>query len=79
MISSYPKEFYIKLENNEHLLGRLTLNMSSSLLHVEIDIVFEETKKIYKHIYVLYNQVDENEAINNALQFFSNYLRNPSV
>jgi len=74
----YPRELYLEIQNNPHLLGRLTLVKGESCFHVEVDLVFEESKKIYRHIASLFNQLEEQEAIDLAMQSFAKFLRGQS-
>lgn len=74
MKTEYPQEFYIKIDNNENLLGRITLNSIRSKFHIEIDIVFNESKKIFKHIGQEFEIEDSQEAVDLGVMKLSRYL-----
>jgi predicted transcriptional regulator len=74
----YPRELYLEIQNNPHLLGRLTLIKAQKHFHVEVDLVFLESKKIYRHINSLYNLSEEQEAIDLAMQKLAKFLRGES-
>jgi hypothetical protein len=49
-IQEFPAEFFIKIEGQEFLLGRLSVNKMNQSFWVEIDIVQKESKKIWAHV-----------------------------
>ena len=73
-IKEFPAEYFIKLEGQDFLLGRLSINKMNSSYWVEIDIVTKESKKIYAHVGNLYNSTDIDEAITSSVQMLSNYV-----
>ena len=72
-IKEFPAEFFIKLEGQDFLLGRLSINKMNSSYWVEIDIVQKESKKIFAHVGNLYNTADLDEAVTRSVQMLSNY------
>lgn len=62
------QEKYIELENNPYLLGRLTVHEVRGLFHVEVDIIHQESHKIFKHIDIIYNQSNAHEAFLTGVQ-----------
>ncbi len=73
--TQYPRELYLEIQNNPHLIGRLTIIKVSLCFHVEVDLVFSESKKIYRHVTSIFNQDDEQEAVDLAIQQFSTFLK----
>jgi hypothetical protein len=73
-ITEFPAEYFIKLEGQDFLLGRLSINKMNSSYWVEIDIVTKESKKIYAHVGNLYNMTDVDEAITSSVQMLSSYV-----
>lgn len=73
-ISEFPAEFFVKLENQDFLLGRLSINKMNHSYWVEIDIVQKESKKIWAHVGDLYDIKELDEAIDMSVQSLSNYL-----
>lgn len=62
------KELFIQFENDPLHLGRLSLYPTHNGFEVHIDIVFEETRKIFKHLTIMQTaNNDEKEVIQNAL------------
>jgi hypothetical protein len=74
-ITDFPAEFFIKLEGQEFLLGRLSINKMNESFWVEIDIVQKESKKIWAHVGNLYNMLDLDEAITSSVQMLSSYTK----
>lgn len=72
-ITEFPAEFFIKLEGQDFLLGRLSINKMNTSYWVEIDIVQKESKKIFAHVGNLYNTPDLDEAVTRSVQMLSNY------
>jgi len=70
----FPCEYFLKLEGQEFLLGRLSINKMNGSFWVEIDIVTKDSKKIYAHVGNLYNQTDLDEAITNSVQKLSGFV-----
>lgn len=61
------KELFIPFENDPLRLGRLSLYETHAGLEVHIDIVFEESRKIYQHLTIIRSNDSEDEVIQNAL------------
>jgi len=74
-IQEFPAEFFVKLEGNEFLLGRLSVNKMNSSYWVEIDIVQKESKKIFAHVGNVYNISELDEAVDRSVQTLSDYLK----
>jgi len=77
-IQEFPAEFFVKLEGNEFLLGRLSVNKMNSSYWVEIDIVQKESKKIFAHVGNVYNISELDEAVDRSVQTLSDYLKSKS-
>ena len=73
-ISEFPAEYFIKLEGQDFLLGRLSINKMNDSYWVEIDIVQKESKKIFAHVGNLYNTKDLDEAVTSSVQMLSSYI-----
>lgn len=74
-ISEFPAEFFVKLEGNEFLLGRLSINKMKASYWVEIDIVQKESKKIYAHVGNVYDISELDEAVDRSVQTLSDFLK----
>jgi hypothetical protein len=74
-ITEFPAEYFVKLEGNEFLLGRLSINKMNSSYWVEIDIVQKESKKIWAHAGDLYGINELDEAVDRSVQLLSDYLK----
>ena len=75
MALDYPKELFIELRGEQDFVGRLTVNKFSKNYGVEIDVVHRESKKIFRHVDILYGQISEEEATKNGLQRFADFLK----
>lgn len=75
-ITEFPAEFFIKVEGQEYLLGRLSINKMTGSYWVEIDIVQKESKKIWVHVTDLYGITEVDEAIDRSVQVLSDYFKN---
>jgi hypothetical protein len=73
-ITEFPAEYFIKLDGQDFLLGRLSINKMNTSYWVEIDIVQKESKKIFAHVGNLYNTADLDEAVTRSVQMLSNYV-----
>ncbi len=74
-IKEFPADYFIKLEGQDFLLGRLSINKMNDSFWVEIDIVTKESKKIFAHVGNLYNVSDLDEAITSSVQMLSKYVK----
>ena len=74
-ITEFPAEYFIKLDGQEFLLGRLSINKMNGSFWVEIDIVQKESKKIFAHVGNLYNTEDLDEAVTRSVQMLSSYVK----
>jgi hypothetical protein len=76
LLEQYPKEHFVVIENEPDFLGRITINKINEKYCAEIDIVQEESRKIFKHVNILYDREDELDAIDSAMQVLARFLRN---
>lgn len=74
-ITEFPAEYFIKLDGQDFLLGRLSINKMNTSYWVEIDIVQKESKKIFAHVGNLYNTADLDEAINRSVEMLAKYVK----
>jgi|SaaInlStandDraft_5_1057022.scaffolds.fasta_scaffold105313_2 hypothetical protein len=71
----FPKEFKIELVGLSPLLiGRVIVLAQMETYCFEIDIVQNESGKIYKHVTTLFNQPDFDDGLNLAVQQVRDYL-----
>ena len=77
-IKEFPAEFFIVLDGQDFLLGRLSINKMNTSFWVEIDIVQKESKKIFAHVGNLYNVSDIDEALTSSVQMLSGYVNKKS-
>jgi hypothetical protein len=73
-IKEFPAEYFIKLADQDFLLGRLTINKMTGSFWVEVDIVQKESKKIWAHVGNLYGIKELDEAVDLSVQSLSNFL-----
>ncbi len=74
-IVEFPKEIFLKLEGQEFLEGRLTINQLKNSYWVEVDLVQIESRKIWVHVGDLHNIPSEDEATYRSVQMLSDYLK----
>ena len=74
-ITEFPAEYFIKLDGQDYLLGRLSINKMNDSYWVEIDIVTKDSKKIYAHVDNLYNTTDLDEAVNRSVEILAKYVK----
>ena len=72
----FPQEHFIEIENEPDFLGRITVNKLQSQYSSEIDIVVNESRKIYRHVKMLYNVTDYKDIIDLSVQELARFLRN---
>ncbi len=70
----YPQDFFVNIDNDQHRLGRITLNLHSDGYVVEIDIVQKESRKIWHHVDTLYKLEQADDALQIAVQRLSQFL-----
>ncbi len=71
----YPTEHYIKLENEPYYMGRITLYQVGNQLHSDIDIVHQESQKIFYHVGRLSQNYQENDLLQASVQKLSFFLK----
>lgn len=76
-IDHYPFEVFIPIEGEQYFEGRITLNELGGKVSAEIDIVQVETKKIYRHVDILYADGGGHETLQLAMEKLSRFLRKP--
>jgi len=62
-MNDFLHEKYIDLENNPYLIGRITLHHVKDQYHAEVDIIYRESHKIFKHVDIVYHQHSSEEAL----------------
>ncbi len=70
----FPKEHLFELENNPHHVGRIILYKMPKTYNAEIDIIVKESHKIFHHVDTLFNQDEERDALESAVQRLSKFL-----
>lgn len=70
----YPKDFYVCLDGEDFLDGRLIVNSTKKGFSVEITLVQKESRKIQKHIGTLYCLENEREAIDRGVQQLARFI-----
>jgi hypothetical protein len=71
----FPAEYFIKLEGQGFLLGRLTVNKLNQSFWVEIDIVQNESRKIWAHVADLHGITELDEAIDKSVQTLADFVK----
>ena len=74
VMTEFPIEKYIELENNPYLLGRISINQVKESFHAEVDIIHKESHKIFKHVDIVYNQYSAEEALIVGVQRLRQFL-----
>jgi hypothetical protein len=74
MKEEFPQEYYVDISNNDSLLGRVSVNKIKSHFSCEVDIVFKESRKIFKHIGQGFDYEDKTEAIDQGVMKLSSFL-----
>ncbi len=75
----FPHEEFINFEGEPDFLGRITILKVHSGYNAEVDIVQQETKKIYKNVTIVYNQSTALEALEQGIQKLSHFLSGKSI
>jgi hypothetical protein len=73
-MKEFPQEKYIELDNNPYLLGRITIHQVKEDYHAEVDIIHQESHKIFKHIEIVYGQLSAEEALITGIQRLRRFL-----
>lgn len=71
----YPQDYFVTLENDQHCLGRITLNLHGYDFAVEVDIVQKESRKIRKHVDTLYKIDNHEDALQLGVQRLAQFLK----
>lgn len=71
----YPKEFFVKISEEEFRIGRITVNKNSRGFTAEVDIVQKESMKIWQHVEFLQSLEDEHEAMEMGVHKLTTYLK----
>ncbi len=73
--SIYPQEHLIELSGlSPYLVGRIVIMEMDSVYNVEIDIIQNESGKIYNHVRSIFNEPDPREALDLSVQYLKDYL-----
>ena len=75
----YPKDFFVRLEEENFLDGRITVNWSKQGFSVEVALVQKESRKIHKHIDTMYYFLEEREAIDRGVQRLARFINELKV
>lgn len=75
MGEEFPQEYFVPLSGDTFYEGRLTVNLLGQKFCVEIDLIQKESKKIWKHLTILYGLENKQEAIDNGMQKLSELLK----
>jgi hypothetical protein len=78
MNEEFPQEFFVPLTGEHFFEGRLTVNLLGQKYCVEIDLIQSESKKIWKHLTILYGLESKQEAIDHGMQKLAEMLK-PSL
>ena len=79
MKETYPKEYFVEIENEPYRKGRVTLNHLSDGYSVEVDIVQKESMKIWHHVKRVYQIDDEQEALDHGVWLLSQFLQGQNL
>lgn len=74
-IKEFPAEYFVELQGEEYLIGRLMINKMNTNFWVEVDIVQKESKKIWAHVGDLHGIPELDEATYRSVQMLSDYLK----
>ena len=75
MIEEFPQEHLVELKGlSPYLVGRITIFRHEQFFNVEIDIIQNESGKIYNHVRSMYNQPEAREALDLAVQYLKDFL-----
>ena len=71
----FPKEHLIELKGlSPFLIGRIVVSERGNLYDAEIDIIQNESGKIFNHIGILYGEMDAQEAFNLGVHQLKQFL-----
>ncbi len=70
----YPKDYFVRLDGENFLDGRITINWAKQGFSVEVALVQKESRKIHKHIDTMYYFTEEREAIDRGVQRFACFI-----
>jgi hypothetical protein len=70
----YPVEKFIELDNNPYLLGRITVIQVNDLYNAEVDIIYKESHKIFKHVGIIWREHNGEEALICGVQKLRQFL-----
>lgn len=75
MSIEFPQEHMIELKGlSPFLVGRITIYQQEEKYNVEIDIVQNESGKIYNHVKSMYGEDEPREALDMAVQHLKDFL-----
>lgn len=72
---NFPQEHYIELKGlSPNIVGRITINEHFGKYNAEIDLVLQESGKIYQHVTMLFGLEDPRESLDLAVHHLKKYL-----
>lgn len=72
----FPFELFIPIQDQEEYLARVVImcNQEMTKFNADLDVVYSESKKIFKHIGRLYDLPSFNDARDNAVSTLAKAL-----
>lgn len=75
-METFPHELFIKIENENYFIGRIIIHQIGRQFNAEIDIINEESRKIFCHVGIIYDQASGEEARIAGVQRLAEFLQN---
>ena len=75
----FPAEYWVDLVGHPHLIGRITILKIGTSFNAELDLMLKDSRKIFRHIDMLYKISSFDEALDLAYQRFGEKMRAPQV
>jgi glutathionyl-hydroquinone reductase len=71
----FPQDFYVELTGlSPDYVGRITIYQNGSKYNLEIDIVQNESGKIYTHVDSLYDRSDARDSVDFSMHILKKFL-----
>ena len=74
MSKTYPYDYFVQLEGDPYHMGRITVTKTQDYFNAEINLVNSESQKIFSHVSMIFQELDEEELLQKSIQRLSEYL-----
>ncbi len=73
-VCEYPAEHWVELKGDPFYRGRIVIYPVSERFHLDVDIVYKDSPKIFCHIGTFLGNEDERESLWQGIRELENFI-----